>query len=723
MTKGKIERRKFIEMKQGHAKLCREKQEEEKEKEQKKLLGIKDRNEVLKYIKRERQQREPANEDIEEEEWIGHFKNLLEGEDEKRTKETNNETEKEEEAEIEEYKITEQDMDKAIARLKRRKAAGEDGIRNEAWINADKKTKEKLRSIIQKVYNGAEIPEGWKEGWIFPIYKKGDRKKAENYRGITLMDTGYKIMAMIVEEKLRKETERLGILLETQAGFRKKRSSIDNIYILKTVAKKEIHKKKGKLYAFFANLKAAFDKVNRQMLWQKMRKYGINGKLIKVIENIYQETTCRIKVGVKSTRKFWTGKGLRQGCPMSPLLFLILIADVEFFKKRGNGGVSIGRSRIYTLAYADDLAVMATEEKELRKMLKSLEKYFKEKEMILNVEKSKVLIFCKKDRDKGKRRWSWKEEEIEEVEEFKYLGYTFMKNNRDDTHIREVTKKAAGIMAQVWGIGERKFGGDWERRMMMFNVLVKSIFMYGVEIWGWEERKKLEEIQARYIRWTLELERCTPKYIILEETKTEQISLEAGFRAIKYQEKIRKDTGNKILKKCRREMESKEWESTRWGKEMKKLYLEGGTHKWEREAMEDKGLDSIRIWCKTYSKKKNEERQKKIKESKSSKDYQRWKIEGRPKYLEMKGKKKKIMMIARFRCCNEWRGERYWETEERKICRTCGWMKETWQHLREECSTRTELTEEDIMLKDREGITWMRQVYEKRKEFGGTANS
>lgn len=50
-------------------------------------------------------------------------------------------------------------------------------------------------------------------------------------------------------------------------------------------------------------------------------------------------------------------------------------------------------------------------------------------------------------------------------------------------------------------------------------------------------------------------------------------------------------------------------------------------------------------------------------------------------------------------------------------------MKETWQHLREECSTRTELTEEDIMLKDREGITWMRQVYEKRKEFGGTANS
>lgn len=78
-------------------------------------------------------------------------------------------------------------------------------------------------------------------------------------------------------------------------------------------------------------------------------------------------------------------------------------------------------------------------------------------------------------------------------------------------------------MAQIWGVGERKFGRDCERRLMMFNVLVKSIFMYEVEIWGWE---KLESLQARYIRWTLGLERCTPKYIVLEEMKVEQISIE-----------------------------------------------------------------------------------------------------------------------------------------------------------------------------------------------------
>lgn len=74
-------------------------------------------------------------------------------------------------------------------------------------------------------------------------------------------------------------------------------------------------------------------------------------------------------------------------------------------------------------------------------------------------------------------------------------------------------------------------------------------------------------------------------------------------------------------------------------------------------------------------------------------------------------------MIARFRCCNEWRGERYWESEERKLCRVCGWKEETWQHMKEECSTRTELTEEDLMLRDREGPEWMRSVYKKREEM------
>lgn len=104
---------------------------------------------------------------------------------------------------------------------------------------------------------------------------------------------------------------------------------------------------------------------------------------------------------------------------------------------------------------------------------------------------------------------------------------------------------------------------------------------------------------------------------------------------------------------------------------------------------------------------------RKIKESNSAKDYKKWMSERRPRYLEMKGKKNKVKMIARFRCCNEWKGERYWE---KRLCRICGWKDETLQHIKEECSTRTDLTEEDIMLRDGEGPEWMRQVYRMRED-------
>lgn len=128
--------------------------------------------------------------------------------------------------------------------------------------------------------------------------------------------------------------------------------------------------------------------------------------------------------------------------------------------------------------------------------------------------------------------------------------------------MREITKRAAGIMAQVWGIGERKFGGDWERRMMLFNVLVKSIIMYGVDVWGWQERKKLKDLQTRYIRRTLGLDKCKPRYVIIGETKVESISIEERYRALKYQDKVRKRGENKLLKECWGEVDSEYWKAT-----------------------------------------------------------------------------------------------------------------------------------------------------------------
>jgi len=92
-------------------------------------------------------------------------------------------------------------------------------------------------------------------------------------------------------ERLREKIEGKGSLPETQAGFRKGRGTMDNVRILQEVINKEISKKREKVYVFFIDLKAAFDKVVRKILWKQWRR-----GLIERVKEIYEQTKTAVKV-------------------------------------------------------------------------------------------------------------------------------------------------------------------------------------------------------------------------------------------------------------------------------------------------------------------------------------------------------------------------------------------------------------------------------------------
>lgn len=85
--------------------------------------------------------------------------------------------------------------------MKIKKAAGADGIAGEAWIYSKGEIREKLKEVIWRVWKGKGFPEEWRYGVITPIYKKGDKNKMENYRGIALLCTAYKVYTSILIEK------------------------------------------------------------------------------------------------------------------------------------------------------------------------------------------------------------------------------------------------------------------------------------------------------------------------------------------------------------------------------------------------------------------------------------------------------------------------------------------------------------------------------------------
>lgn len=135
-----------------------------------------------------------------------------------------------------------------------------------------------------------------------------------------------------------------------------------------------------------------------------MRKMGMREGLIGRCEEVLKKTRSKMKVGVKEGASSWTWKGVRQGCPLSPTLFILLMADLEEEMRRGGwGGMRVSEEKIYILAYADDVAVMAEDEDGIRGLMDRMERYLDEKGLELNTEKTKMLR-CRKGGGRWRRR-------------------------------------------------------------------------------------------------------------------------------------------------------------------------------------------------------------------------------------------------------------------------------------------------------------------------------
>lgn len=116
----------------------------------------------------------------------------------------------------------------------------------------------------------------------------------------------------------------------------------------------------------------------------------------------YKETMNVIKVGNRKSGVFWTKKGVRQGCPMSPVLFNIYLMDLE--SEEGTDRRS-GNRKGEILAYADDIVLVAKSEQKMKGMLKKFKKYLERKGLLLSPDKSKMMVFEKEKDQRRRRMW------------------------------------------------------------------------------------------------------------------------------------------------------------------------------------------------------------------------------------------------------------------------------------------------------------------------------
>ena len=224
---------------------------------------------------------------------------------------------------------------------------------------------------------------------------------------------------------------------------------MNHIYTLAEIILKR-KKKRKPTFCCFLDIAKAYDTVWRKGLCKKLKDIGINANFIQSIRDIYDNVKSSVLVPDRRTSWFDLNIGLRQGCVLSPLLFLIFINDLIKELKNTTIGVEMGAGVLNNLVFADDVVLLANNKGELQALLSIAEKYARTWNFTFNTKKCKVIVFTKRDAAPEIRLYG---ECLEVVKEYRYLGVWFDVDLSWKLHKETILAKAKKRAYTMMGFG------------------------------------------------------------------------------------------------------------------------------------------------------------------------------------------------------------------------------------------------------------------------------
>ena len=335
-----------------------------------------------------------------------------------------------------------------------------------------------------------------------------------------------------------------------QAGFRRNYSTIDHIYSIYSMASNRLFgRKRGKFYVCFVDFKKAFDTVKRDKLWEVLDRQGVSDKMLGAIKAVYNRVTAVVRYGSELTNEINCPMGVRQGCLLSPLLFSLLITELaQEIAEGGRHGYqfSPGLAEIFALLFADDIALVATTPLGLQNQINILRRGAERLGLVVNLDKTKVMVFRKGGFLGRLERWYYGGERIEVVNKYKYLGYTLTTKLSVDLALAECAGKAKGrivsIFRALYKIGKIDIGIFFK----LFDSQVKPILLYGAEIWGMKGRAIIEKVHLYACKKLLGVSAKTPNSLVYSELNRYPLVVDARMRVVKYWGKILDMDGERI---------------------------------------------------------------------------------------------------------------------------------------------------------------------------------
>ena len=207
---------------------------------------------------------------------------------------------------------------------------------------------------------------------------------------IALISHASKVMLKILQARLQQYMNHE--LPDVQAGFRKGRGTRDQNANISWIIEKAREFQKN-IYFCFIDYAKTFDYVDHNKLWKILKEMGIPDHLICLLRNLYAGQEATVRTGHGTTDWFQIGKGLCQGCILSPYLFALYVEYImrNTGLEEAQAGIKIVGRNINNLSYADDTTLMAESEEELKSLLMKVKVESEKVGLKLNIQKTKIM--------------------------------------------------------------------------------------------------------------------------------------------------------------------------------------------------------------------------------------------------------------------------------------------------------------------------------------------